>query len=127
MLTVPTALLDHRTASGRHYDWLVGTPGYRRDISSGLWTARTAHPSGDWRALGGFDLTVITEHRRAYLAYQGAVSGGRGTVLRVDRGLVGVRMWSGQRMVWAVRMKHFEGQVEARRVGGNLWRARVIR
>ncbi len=126
MLRVPTALLLHQAPTGRHYDWLVGTPEYHRDPLAGLWTARVTQPSRCWRGLGGFDLTLLPPHRRRYLDYQGPVSGGRGGVLRVDRGTVVIHLWRENRVVWEVRCEHFSGLVEADRLSGHAWRARVV-
>lgn len=126
MLTVPTALLLHRTADGSHHDWLVGTPDYHRDPGAGLWTARVRPASRHWRGLGRFDLTVIAPHRRAYLDYQGAVPGGRGTVTRIDRGQAVIRLWSRDRIVWELQMRDFTGTIEAQKRTGNNWGAAVV-
>lgn len=112
MLTVPTALLLHRTNDGSHHDWLVGMPDYHRDPGTRLWTARVRHASRHWYALGRFDLALIAPHRRAYLHYQGPVPAGRGTVTRIDRGTAGVRLWSHDRIVWDIQMRDFAGTIE---------------
>jgi hypothetical protein len=48
----------------------------------GLLTWRADH----WPLADGTRLTLLGEHRRAYLAYEGPVSGGRGEVRRVAEG-----------------------------------------
>jgi len=126
MLRVPTALLMHQTPAGRHHDWLVGTPDYHSDPQARLWTARIMQPSRLWRSLGRFDLTPLAPHRRAYLDYQGPISGGRGTVQRVDRGVVVIHLWRESRVVWEVRFEHFTGLIEAVRLCDQAWRARVV-
>ena len=126
MLDVPTALLLHRTPTGCHHDWLVGTPEYRCEPGSGLWTARVGPASHDWCRLRRFDMAELPPHRRAYLDYQGPISGGRGTVVRIDRGWVVIRQWARDRIVWDVRMRHFQGTVETIRLSGSRWRAEVI-
>lgn len=126
MLTVPTALLLHRTASETHHDWLVGTPQYHIDRGSGLWTARVQPASRDWRGVETFDLTVIEPHRRVYLDFQGSLTGGRGVVTRADRGQAVIRLWSRDRIVWDVRMRDFVGPIQARRIGDARWRAGVL-
>ncbi len=126
MLRVPTALLLHTTPDGRHYDWLVGTPDYATAPQARLWTARVAHPSEAWRGLGCFDLTVIAPHRRAYLDYQGPISGGRGEVTRADRGEAVIELWRASRIVWGIRLQHFQARVQADVIDGDTWRARVI-
>lgn len=126
MLTVPTALLLHRTADGSHHDWLLGTPDYLQAPDTRLWTARVVPPSRHWRGLGSFGLTVIAPHRRAYLDYQGTISGGRGSVIRIDRGTAVIRLWSSGRIVWDVRMRDFTGTIEAKKLAGNNWGAAVV-
>ncbi|MEZ6191281.1 MAG: hypothetical protein R3C45_08320 [Phycisphaerales bacterium] len=126
MLTVPTALLLHRTTDGSHHDWLVGMPDYRQDPTTRLWAARVAPASRHWRGLGRFDLSVIAPHRRAYLEYQGAVSDGRGSVMRIDRGTAVILLWSSMRIVWEVRMRDFTGTIEAQKRAGNNWGATVV-
>lgn len=127
MLHVPTALLLHRTATGSHHDWLVGGPDYRRDASSRLWTARVGPGSSAWGSSGVFQMQEIAGHRRVYLGYQGPITGGRGTVVRVDRGWVLPVLWTPGRMVWEVRMQRFRGRIESVRVGQDRWRAIVLK
>lgn len=126
MLSVPTALLLHTTPTGRHYDWLVGTPEHGRAPAARLWTARVDHPSGAWRELETLGLTVIAPHRRSYLDYQGPIGGGRGHVRRVDRGEVVIHQWRAEKMLWDVRLQHFQGQVRADMISGETWRAKII-
>ncbi len=126
MLRVPTALLLHQTPTGRHHDWLIGTPQYHRDPASGLWTARVMPPSRCWRELRRFDLTPLAPHRRVYLNHQGPVTGGRGSVLRVDRGVVVIHLWRESRAVLEVRFERFHGLIEVARLGDQAWRARVV-
>lgn len=126
MLTVPTALLLHQTPSGSHYDWLIGTPEYQRDRHSRLWTARVALPCRAWQDAGGFDLTELPPHRRAYLTYQGPISGGRGTVQRIDQGTVIIRLWTDERRIWDIGMTGFQGIIEAIRLTDQRWYAGLI-
>ena len=126
MLHVPTALLLHRTPTGSHHDWLVGGPDYRSVAGSRLWTARLGPASSAWHAVGRFEMQAQPAHRRAYLTYQGPISGGRGTVVRVDQGRVALRRWSDGRMLWDVRMRHFDGRIEAVRLSDDRWRAKVL-
>jgi len=125
MLTVPTALLRHRTPAGDHYDWLMGQPDYATDPGSGLWTARIAVASWDWHDEGSFLLQRLPDHRRAYLSYQGPISGGRGEVVRVDEGSVGLASVADGRMICRVRLQRFQGTLALDRVHGDRWRGRV--
>lgn len=126
MLNVPTALLLHRTATGRHHDWLIGTPAYYADPSSGLWAARVLPDDRDWRGVRSFLLTPLPPHRRAYLTYQGPISRGRGSVMRVDQGSALIGIWTGERLELDVRMRGFQGRIRAWRLREDLWRAGVV-
>ena len=69
----------HHTGYGKsHFDLMVEpSPGAAR-----LLTWRTPV----WPLAEGTLLTALGEHRRAYLAYEGEVSGGRGQVRRAASG-----------------------------------------
>jgi hypothetical protein len=67
----------------------------------------------------GVDLPArdLADHRRAYLDYEGPVSGNRGSVRRVDRGEFEVRIWTPEHVRIALRGAQLVGEVELRRVG----------
>ncbi|MBN8599289.1 MAG: hypothetical protein J0L78_16575 [Planctomycetes bacterium] len=97
-----------------HLDWMIE----RSDAAAGLISFRV-DVGVDLSKAGGFAAERIGDHRRDYLTYEGAVSGGRGEVeriaefgvlelvesvggLRVDleRGTSGVRMrWTGEQEI----------------------------
>ncbi len=126
MIRVPTALLLHRTADDSHHDWLIGMPGQAHDPRARLWTARVGPASRHWRALGRFDLVAIKPHRSMYLDYQGPVPGGRGHVLRIDRGDAVVRLWRSRRIVLDLSMLRFSGRVELLALNPRDWLGRVL-
>lgn len=70
----------HHTGHGEsHHDLMIEPePGAER-----LWTWRT--PA--WPLAEGAPLAPLPPHRREYLDYEGPISGGRGEVRRVARGL----------------------------------------
>ena len=127
MLLLPTVLLRHQVhgltaaaPAGTHYDWLMGDP---TDPAGPLWAARVAWPSGAWASLGWWDLWELSPHRRAYLQFEGQISGGRGTVARVDRGWIVPRQWSVSRRVLDLGLARSRGLVVLVRLGPGLWRA----
>lgn len=73
------ALLEHAAPDGLHWDLLIELPG--RD---GLATWRLDR--NPLAAAGPIAATRIADHRRAYLEYEGEISGNRGVVRRLDRG-----------------------------------------
>jgi hypothetical protein len=88
-------LLRHELPDGTwHFDWMIEpAEGY------GLVTFRVSARVDDPETTQ-FDAERIGEHRREYLEYEGAVSGGRGTVVRVAAGWVeGVSEWDGEIVV----------------------------
>jgi len=82
-----------------HYDLMI-------EAGETLATWRFADPPGG--AAGPLPCERIADHRRAYLTYEGPVSGGRGTVRIVDRGTCDVTACTEDR--WVVR---FRGQALA--------------
>ena len=122
MQSLPTVLLRHTTRIGSHYDWLLANP---RDPMGLLWTARCDLSSSHWLRAGRFMLQAIQPHRRVYLNYQGAISGGRGSVLRVDEGDFVPRLWTPRRMMLDVKLIHCQAEVELKRVATDRWQARV--
>ncbi len=110
-------VLEHRWR-GVHWDFLVEDgPSLR------TWAI-------DAPIVAGVDLPArsLPPHRRAYLDYEGEVSGGRGVVRRWDRGYCRVREWGEGRVVLEVRGDQLVGEVEFRSVddgGPPTWRFRL--
>ena len=78
-----TVLLRHELPDGGgHLDWLLERPA-RPDL--GLLSFRVRGRIDDPR-IGRFGATRLPDHRRLYLEYEGPISGGRGTVVRVVSG-----------------------------------------
>ena len=77
-------LLRHETSAGVHWDLML-------DTGSALATWQlgedpTELTRGAEADMEGIPARRLPEHRRAYLEYEGPVSGNRGQVTRVDRG-----------------------------------------
>jgi hypothetical protein len=70
-------VLHHTAIENPHYDLML-------DLAEGaeLSTWRVAH----WPAEPGDQFTLLSDHRRAYLEYEGPISGNRGNVNRVAAG-----------------------------------------
>jgi hypothetical protein len=109
-----TVLLWHETPEGSHHDWMLTDPTLQGDGSPehSLWTARIMPASLEWQKLGSFKLTQVEHHRQAYLTYEGPISGGRGTVKRVDEGTFVPIEWTSERKVIEVRMRDFKGRIQ---------------
>ncbi len=99
------AILEHQW-NGVHWDFLIEDGSMLR-----AWAI-------DSPVMPEIDLAAreLRAHRRVYLDYEGEVSGGRGTVLRWDRGECGVIEWGEDRVRLVVRGGQVVGTVELRRV-----------
>lgn len=71
-------ILHHRQEAGEHWDLMLE----RGEV---LWTWRLARDPLDPQ---NYPIAAerIGDHRKAYLTYEGAISGGRGIVRRVEEG-----------------------------------------
>ena len=72
-------ILEHSVNGGVHYDLMLEVPGQEKLRTLQL-QARLLKP-GDT-----CEFKELEPHRRAYLEYEGEVSGGRGQVKRIERG-----------------------------------------
>ena len=82
----PTVQLLHELPDGAaHVDWLLGQD---PDGEQPLITFRLPRRVDELRAGETMEAQRIADHRPAYLTYEGAVSGGRGTVRRLRRGRI---------------------------------------
>jgi hypothetical protein len=73
-------LLEHDAPDGRHWDFMIQMPGAAKLTS---WRLAANPLTAGERPIA---VEPIGDHRREYLDYQGEISGGRGSVRRVDRG-----------------------------------------
>ena len=123
MQRLATVLMRHETKAGGHYDWMLQTPASVKDLNARLWTARVNLPSWCWSNQSPWDLEMIGEHRSAYLTYEGPLTGGRGTVRRVDSGWVEPHLWSPDRIVFDMGMTHCCGRIQLERRDESHWQA----
>lgn len=134
MLLHPTVLLRHEAGASVHHDWMLLDPTLAASASSAgaddrvLWTARVQPASDCWRSMAQWDVEPIAHHRRAFLTYEGPLSGRRGSVVRVDEGEFAVRAWGVEGIEIELTMWRFGGPCLVRidPTGGPLWRARVV-
>jgi len=114
-----SVLLHHLLGDDTHYDWMFedpdGAPGETR-----LLTWRIDIPSDQW-ADAEVGLVELPPHRRAYLEYEGPVSGDRGRVIRVDRGSVVVESRETDSLELFVSMGGFRGRVLLHRETQESW------
>jgi len=101
-------LLEHTTAAGVHWDLMVEAgPG-------GLLTTWRLRQNPIPNA-AGIAAERIGDHRRAYLDYEGELSGGRGSVRRLDRGPATMREAADGRTILILGGQRLRGRFE---VGG---------
>ncbi len=98
-------ILEHRW-DGLHYDFMVETaPGGPLQT----WAV-------DGEPVAGIErrARLLPDHRRAYLTYEGEVSGGRGTVNRWDEGTCEVEEWGPEVVRLVLKGRQLAGPVELR-------------
>jgi hypothetical protein len=78
-MTLRYVILEHTLKGEKHYDLMLEVPGHEKLRSVQLKT-RLDTP-GDT-----CEFKELEPHRRAYLEYEGEVSGNRGHVKRIERG-----------------------------------------
>ena len=108
-------ILEHRW-NGVHFDFMVENMG--PDNLLRTWAIDVeAFP----KFVPGFILRAraLPDHRRAYLDFEGEVSGGRGVVTRWDEGTCEVEHWSDHRVRLILAGRQLEGPVELGVSGGS--------
>ncbi|MEM7626211.1 MAG: hypothetical protein AAF333_11500 [Planctomycetota bacterium] len=125
-MLLPTTLLRHETAAGPHYDWLIVPPDGLLDPDGALWTARVDPHWDRWASLGSVRLTALPPHRRRYLRWQGALTGGRGHVFTAGRATAEPHLWAEGRIELTLRRPGHAGLgLRLEHVGDTFWRAAV--
>lgn len=123
---MPTVLLRHDSPDGVHHDWLLGDPTRLDEPDAPLWTARVGPPSSEWTSLGAWQLEPIGSHRRLYLTYEGPLSGGRGTVTRVDEGTFVALEWTEQHILIDLAMRCCNARIDLLRHSPTRWQAQIV-
>lgn len=122
-------LLKHDLPDGSwHHDWMLERDDTGAGGSTSSLLSFRLHPELTWPPSGGgwFRADQIADHRREYLTYEGPVSGGRGRVSRVCRGVCEARR-DGEDWVigmdgrWFRGMRVAEGGAGVGRDGAVTW------
>ncbi len=113
-------LLEHDTAAGVHWDFMLAV-----DAAGPLKTWRLAANPLDVKA--PIQATPIGDHRRAYLEYEGPVSGGRGAVARRDAGEAVIGPSDEGRVRLELRGKRLAGEFVLETAGSGVLFRRVHR
>lgn len=102
-------ILHHQLRGGEHWDLMLE---YGEILAT--WQLLT-------EPVGGSVLPIpakrIGDHRKAYLAYEGPVSGDRGQVRRVDSGTVDIVDFSDDRCLFVLRGGRLSGRFRLQREG----------
>lgn len=111
------ALLEHTPATGAvdaviHWDLLIEITGQER-----LATWRLARNPIAVNA--PIAAERIPDHRRVYLEYEGPVRQARGSVRRLDRGVVVLQSYDGETFAAEFAGEHLRGGFEMKRAGAN--------
>lgn len=98
----------------RHWDLMLETGESLR-----TWRLPLPPSSGVMVATASFD------HRLMYLDYEGPISGGRGCVVRWDRGSFDWQIQSPDRIVIHLHGERLRGVLQLERGGGDDWRGEL--
>lgn len=95
---LPTVLLRHDLPDGaHHFDWMLA-----RDDNGLLMTFRLDRDIS--LDTNPFEGDLLADHRRAYLEYEGEISGNRGVVIRVSTGLCTIHTCTDQMIELSLAM-----------------------
>lgn len=101
----PTVLLRHDLPDGsHHFDWMLA-----RDDDGPLLTFRLDRDIS--RDGEPFEGELLPDHRRAYLEYEGPISGNRGSVARVAQGRCEVKQEGAERVLIWLELGHRVGEL----------------
>lgn len=110
---LPTVVLRHELPDGSfHHDWMIA----RSDAEgASLETMRMERRIDEAAPGADLDAESIADHRPVYLDHEGPISGGRGTVTRLARGLVRVLEDEAERRLLEVTWHGADGEPEVTR------------
>jgi hypothetical protein len=109
-------LLRHDMPGGEsHFDWLID-PGAGRGLITYRVTQRI-----DGGGLTGLEGVRIGDHRRRYLDYEGPISGGRGSVVRLAGGSIRVLAEQDDRLGIVGDLGSWSGALVGHRREGDAW------
>jgi hypothetical protein len=109
--------LPPNSPRGSHYDFMLEQQGALR-----TWALDAAPDSRAEQ-----EATALADHRLAYLTYEGAVSGDRGTVTQWDAGVYELECASENEVRCLLRGRRLQGTVQLQRepqAGDQRWRFR---
>lgn len=98
-------LLEHDHPA-LHWDFML-------ESDNGLLTWRLDQVPSE---VGEFDALALPDHRKAYLDYEGPVSGNRGTVVRIDRGTFELQTSEDEILVVRLDGRRLQGTAQLRKV-----------
>ncbi len=104
-------VLRHDAPRGLHWDFML-------EIGPVLATWALDREPGSG---GPISATALPGHRVAYLDYEGDVSGGRGTVVRWDRGSYTLETYGDAEVIALVAGEKLRGRVAVRRSTADRW------
>lgn len=109
-------ILHHRQRDGDHWDLMI-------EQADGLATWRLdRYPKGETTTIAA---RRIHDHRKAYLEYEGELSGGRGSVERVDGGRC--RILCADEHLWEIQLEGIvHGRFNLRWTHADHWRLECV-
>lgn len=113
-----------------HHDWMLEDPTQPPGVGN-LITFRVAKPMRAWPDSADADarpiyIEQIQPHRRAYLDYEGDLTGNRGRVERVETFTFTVEHWADDAATVNIVDADWQGTVTLRREQGSRWIAERV-
>ncbi len=93
-------ILQHETAGGRHFDFML-------EMGGVLKTWSLAQPPVEGVEINA---KALSDHRPAYLDYEGPISGDRGSVTRWDRGAYEIEFQSESDLIVQLKGEKLAGK-----------------
>lgn len=106
-------ILHHRTKNSEHWDLMLE----HKDVL--LTWQLSAEPDGP--STLPLKAIQITDHRKAYLTYEGPISGERGEVRRVDEGHFEFEEITANEYVFEIEGRLLTGRMRLRCTDGQWW------
>lgn len=112
-------LLEHDAPDGVHWDFMLEVAG--QELLRAWRLSRNPIHGAE-----PIEAAAIGDHRRAYLDYEGPISGGRGRVRRIDRGACEVIAERDSEVQVVLNGEALHGTYVMRRVGEELTFSRIL-
>jgi len=118
-------VLRHETDTDIHYDWMIEDPAAPTGTGV-LLTFRAGWPPAALSPRRAWTVERLPDHRRAYLDYEGPISGGRGRVRQVASGRAIAHQSSHAHLDLTLSLRNRNRRCQLARLGGTTWQLSTL-